>query len=179
MPCTWPAWSSPPVYRLCTKSRVCTRSRASAPKVRTGWLEPLGIGGHALLTHNSAGGGCFECLYTSPGDQEVLENRAAFAAPGQSFGRALSGCGSLHTPYGSVDAVQTAALATRLALAALLGTETGNPLCSWKGAADAFTAAGFRLAPRYEASEAELASHRYTYQSTGCRVCGSPETGNA
>jgi len=152
--------------------------RDGPPAVFT-WLEPLGIGGHALLTHNSAGGGCFECLYTAPGDQEVLDNRAAFAAPGQAFGRALSGCGSLHTPYGSVDAVQTAALATRLALAALLGTETGNPLCSWKGAADTFTAAGFRLSPRYEATEAELAHHRYTYQSTGCRICGSAETGKA
>lgn len=152
--------------------------RDGPPAVFT-WLEPLGIGGHALLTHKSAGGGCFECLYTAPGDQEVLENRAAFAAPGQSFGRALSGCGSLHTPYGSVDAVQTAVLATRLALAALLGTETGNPLCSWKGAADAFTAAGFRLSPRYEATEAELARHRYAYQSARCRVCGSPETGKA
>jgi molybdopterin/thiamine biosynthesis adenylyltransferase len=152
--------------------------RDGPPAVFT-WLEPLGIGGHALLTHNSTGGGCFECLYTSPGDQEVLDNRAAFAAPGQAFGRALSGCGSLHTPYGSVDAVQTAALATRLALAALLGTETGNPLCSWKGAADTFTAAGFRLSPRYEATEAELAHHRYTYQSTGCRICGSAETGKA
>src|SRR6266851_2655045 len=48
--------------------------RDGPPAVFT-WLEPLGIGGHALLTHNSAGGGCFECLYTSPGDQEVLENR--------------------------------------------------------------------------------------------------------
>lgn len=152
--------------------------RDGPPAVFT-WLEPLGIGGHALLTHNSAGGGCFECLFTSPGNQEVLENRAAFAAPGQSFGRALSGCGSLHTPYGSVDAVQTAVLATRLALAALLGTETGNPLCSWKGAADAFTAAGFHLSPRYVATEAELAHHRYTYQSTGCRICGSAETGKA
>jgi hypothetical protein len=152
--------------------------RDGPPAVFT-WLEPLGIGGHALLTHNSAGGGCFECLYTSSGDTEVLDNRAAFAAPGQSFGRALSGCGSLYTPYGSVDAVQTAVLATRLALAALLGTETRNPLCSWKGAADAFIAAGFCLSPRYEATETELARHRYAYQSVGCRICQSLETGNA
>src|SRR6266568_2038863 len=150
------------------------------PTVVFTWLEPLGIGGHALLTRNAPGGGCFECLYTSPvGNEKFLENRAAFAAPGQSFGRALSGCGSLYTPYGSVDAVQTAVLATRLALAALLGTETGNPLCSWKGAADAFIAAGFCLSPRYEATETELARHRYAYQSAGCRICQSLETGNA
>ena len=33
------------------------------------WLEPLGIGGHALLAGRRSGGGCFECLYTAPDDE--------------------------------------------------------------------------------------------------------------
>ena len=138
------------------------------------WLEPLGIGGHALLTGNGAGGGCFECLFTPPsnGESEELANRAAFAAPGQSFGRALSGCGSLHTPYGSIDAVRTANLAARLAIDALTGKEPGNPLRSWKGDAEAFEAEGFRLSTRYGASQDELDGQQYTYVSTSCRICG-------
>ena len=137
------------------------------------WLEPLGIGGHALLTGNQRGRGCFECLYTLPQDDDgPLYNRAAFAAPGQFFGRALSGCGSLHTPYGSVDALRTAALAARLAIDALLGRETYNPLLSWKGDATAYEAEGYRLSNRYSWTETELFRQRYSYSSAYCRVCG-------
>lgn len=137
------------------------------------WLEPLGIGGHALLTGSEAGG-CFECLYTpADGSDQTMENRAAFAAPGQHFGRALSGCGSMHTPYGSMDATRTAAQAARLVVNALTGQEMGNPLLSWKGDSAIFEDAGFQLAYRYQASEEELRRQRYAYRSTYCRVCGN------
>jgi molybdopterin-synthase adenylyltransferase len=136
------------------------------------WLEPLGIGGHALLTRNTKSSGCFECLYTPPDDTgEALANRAAFAAPGQSFGCALSGCGSLYTPYGSVDAVQTANLAARLAVDALTGAEAGNPLISWRGNAELFRTAGYHLSPRFDMSDGELSHHRYAYVSPQCKVC--------
>jgi molybdopterin/thiamine biosynthesis adenylyltransferase len=141
------------------------------------WLEPLGIGGHALLIAKWDAGGCFECLYTSADEVETLDNRAAFAGPGQSFGRALSGCGSLHTPYGSVDAVQTAAQAVRLAVDVLTGRETGNPLVSWKGDGSAFKAAGYRLSHRYAATSEELRGQRYEYRSLDCRICGSGHRG--
>jgi len=146
------------------------------PAVVFTWLEPLGIGGHALLTRNAPGGGCFECLYTSPvGNEKFLENRAAFAAPGQSFGRALSGCGSLYTPYGAMDAARTAAMAARLAVDALTGKEPGNPLFSWKGDATDFIAEGFRLSPRFRATEDDLRRHRYAYWNTRCRICHAQE----
>jgi len=141
------------------------------------WLEPLGIGGHALLVADRGEGGCFECLYTSADEAETLDNRAAFSGPGQSFGRAFSGCGSLHTPYGSVDAVQTAAQAVRLAVDALTGKETGNPLVSWKGDASAFKAADYHLSRRYTATADELCGQRYAYRSSDCRVCGSGHGG--
>jgi molybdopterin-synthase adenylyltransferase len=137
------------------------------------WTEPLGLGGHALLVNNSVAGGCFECLYTSPTDGYNLINRASFAGPGQSFGRALSGCGSLHTPYGSLDALQTAHLAARLAVDALTGKETGNPLCSWKGDATSFMEANFRVSERYEHTDSQLRHQRYSYQSVLCRICSS------
>jgi molybdopterin/thiamine biosynthesis adenylyltransferase len=143
----------------------------NGPAALFAWLEPLGIGGHALLVTDGSSAGCFECLYTSPDGEGTLNNRAAFAAPGQSFGRALSGCGSLHTPYGSIDSVCTATLGVRLAIAALTGKETGNPLVSWKGEASLFEAEGYRVSPRYGASENELHQQRYAYQSPYCPVC--------
>jgi molybdopterin-synthase adenylyltransferase len=138
------------------------------------WLEPLGIGGHALLANNATTGGCFECLYTSViNDTTFDENRAAFAAAGQAFGRALSGCGSLHTPYGSLDACQTATTAVRLAINVLTGRESGNPLVSWKGDSASFLKEGFLLSPRYDMNENELSENRYLHITSRCRVCGS------
>lgn len=159
-----------PTVELEINARV--HAMQKGPAMVFTWLEPLGIGGHALLAHNSFGGGCFECLYTSPEENGTfLANRAAFAAPGQSFGRALSGCGSLFTPYGNMDAQRTATMAARLIVDALRGEEPGNPLLSWKGDTANFRAAGFQLSNRFKATEQDLQRLRYAYQNTHCRVC--------
>ena len=143
------------------------------PPALFAWLEPLGIGGHVLLAGNTPDG-CFECLYTPlTDDGTYLENRAAFAAPGQMFGQALSGCGSLYTPYGSVDAVRTAALAVKLSIDVLTGKERGNPLLSWKGDATLFNEKGFCLSRRFNATEDELYRQRYMYKNPRCRACGN------
>lgn len=146
----------------------------SAPKALFTWVEPFGIGGHALLAGNPPGGGCYQCLYTIPAAVETgLVNRASFAVADSArpFGRAISGCGSLHTPYGSLDAVQTAGLATRLAVEALAGAEPGNPLRSWKGDPGAYLSAGFALSHRFAASDDQLHRLRYEYRSPECPVC--------
>jgi len=152
-------------------------SGAGAPGVLFMWVEPLGIGGHALLTHEPGGRGCFECLYTSPVDDidGDLDNRAAFAAPGQSFGRALSGCATLHTPFAASDAVDTAIVATRLALAYLTGTERQNTLRSWRGNAAVFLAEGFHLSARYGLTEEALTGQAYAFATPRCPVCGVSE----
>lgn len=143
------------------------------------WLEPLGIGGHALLVRQGAGG-CFRCLYTNPdADEKGLYNKAAFAEKNQAFGQALSGCGSLFTPFGSNDAATTASLTVRSALDGLLGRELRNPLLSWRGDASQFLEEGFRLSARYGVSEQELVDNRYAYQSTACTVCGGSGPGGS
>jgi molybdopterin/thiamine biosynthesis adenylyltransferase len=148
-------------------------SAASPPAVFT-WLEPLGLGGHALLTGNGKSSGCYECLYTPPeeGVGGALDNRASFAAPGQRFGRALNGCGSLHTPYGSADALRTAALTARLVVDALLSEEAGNPLRSWKGDGHDFGRAGFETSTRYAQTVEDLDARRYAYATPRCAACG-------
>jgi len=148
------------------------------PMILFTWLEPLGIGGHALLVADRNDNGCFECLYTSVDDVETLDNRASFAESGQTFGQALSGCGSMHTPYGSVDAVQTAVQAVRLAVDALIGREIGNPLVSWKGDASAFKEAGYHLSGRYITTTTDaLHDQRYAYWNPKCRVCNADQGG--
>lgn len=143
------------------------------------WLEPLGIGGHALLVRPGVRG-CFRCLYTNPEpDEEELCNRAAFAAKGQNFGRDMSGCGSLFTPFGSNDAATTASLAVRLALDGLLGREPKSPLLSWRGDASQFLEEGFRLSARYGVSEQELFDTRYSYQSEACPLCSGTGRGDS
>jgi molybdopterin/thiamine biosynthesis adenylyltransferase len=148
--------------------------RAGTPPVLFTWLEPYGIGGHALLSNNSESKGCLECLFTpvEGDDQARLHNRAAFAAPEQSFTKDLTGCGSLYTPYSASDAVQTAILAVRLAVETLLGEVEGNPLISWKGRSREFDHAGFTLSSRYDLHQEQLSKPCYEYYNPNCPVCG-------
>jgi len=135
------------------------------------WLEPYSIGGHTLLTRPGMPG-CVQCLHLPPSDSETpLHNRAAFAAYGQSFGKDDLGCGSVDTPYGAIDAQKTAEYAVRLALDGLTGREANNPLLSWKGPHDAFTAAGFRVSPRHLLTTDQLYERRYSYVDPQCPVC--------
>jgi hypothetical protein len=136
------------------------------------WVEPLGIGGHAIASGTDRARGCLECLYTDTEGDAFVANRASFAAPGQSFGRDTAGCGTLYTPYGSIDAQRTAILAATLAVDALTGKATQNPLRSWRGDSELFEAAGFRLSARFAATDAQLAGHQYEYVNPHCRVCG-------
>lgn len=150
----------------------------NGPATVFAWLEPLGIGGHALLVRPGRRG-CFECLYTAnePKPYE-LYNRASFAAGGQTFSKDLTGCGSIFTPYGSAEAAMTAAMAVKLAVDGMTGAEPGSPLRSWRGSAADFKNQGFKLSTRYNISEQDLIDRRYLYQSPNCDICSSYPTGN-
>ena len=143
----------------------------ATPPLLHAWLEPYGIGGHVLVSGNEETG-CLECLFTSSNGEGRLHNRAAFAQEGQEFGRRLAGCGSLHTPYGSADALRTAELATRLATDVLTGREEGNPLRSWKGDPEEFLAEGYQLSNRFSLTSGQLEKQKYAYVAGGCPVCG-------
>jgi molybdopterin-synthase adenylyltransferase len=147
------------------------RALAAAPPVLYTWLEPYGLGGHALLTQPALPG-CLRCVYAREAATSPLVNQLLFAKAGQHFSVALSGCGSLHTPYGAQDASQTATLAARLAIDALTGEEQGNPVYSWKGNKRAFKAAGFKVSARYALSEEALRKDARRYVNPECPVCG-------
>ncbi|MCD4689378.1 MAG: ThiF family adenylyltransferase [Desulfuromonadaceae bacterium] len=146
----------------------------SGPLTLFTWLEPYGIGGHALLTRPGKAG-CFQCLYASVGDPEKgLWNRASFAEAGQSFGKDELGCGNLYTPYGALDALRTAEMAARLALDGKRCHEIGSPVISWKGPSESFESAGFQASSRFGYTPAELNEQRFSYIFPNCLVCGAP-----
>jgi molybdopterin-synthase adenylyltransferase len=163
-----------PTSELALNEQV-RRLNAGPPIIFT-WVDPLGIGGHAVLTGVDGEPGCFECLYTPPQDdpKAPLHSRASFAAPGQSFRRSLTGCGSLYTPYGVVDAEQTALLAARMALHYLQGVDGRNRLHSWKGSTRAFLAERFQLSARHAQSVDTLEAQQTAYPSPRCPVCSPP-----
>lgn len=143
------------------------------PQIIFTWVEAYGIGGHAILTNNNGKRGCLKCLYTDPFDEYTsLYNRASFAAKGQNFTKRISGCGSVYMPYGSLDAMQTAILATRLAIDTLTGKEKDNPILSWKGNADVFKDEGFKLSAHYSIPIEKLLETKYLYKNISCETCG-------
>ena len=159
-----------PTAELALNERV---RRVGGPPILFTWLEPLGIGGHAVLTGHRGEPGCFACLYSQPdGSDEPLHNRAAFGAKGQVYGRSMAGCVNLYTPYGDLDATRTAELAARLAIDVLSEREQRNILRSWKGDATTFTEAGFELSGRYQFTEEQLRTQGACYLSARCPVCG-------
>ncbi|WP_198134464.1 E2/UBC family protein [Geotalea uraniireducens] len=144
-----------------------------SPPVIFTWLEPYGIGGHALLTRNGSKKGCLKCLY-QPEDGD-LRCRASFAEKGQSFAKNINGCRNVFTPFGSLDAMKTAELATRLAIATLNGDIKTNLIRSWRGDATEFLKNGKKLSSRYSASNDHFIEEA-NYHFEECPVCHEPET---
>lgn len=158
-----------PTSELALNEKV--RCGTDGPPIIFTWVDPYGIGGHAVLTGMDGAAGCFECLYTGADDKDALHNRASFAAPNQVFRRSLAGCDTLYTPYGSLDAAQTAQTAARLALDVLIGRVEKNHVRSWKGDPTAFTDQGFILSDRYSLSLDELEQRKTDFAHPSCPVC--------
>lgn len=142
-------------------------SNRTRPPMLFTWLEPLGIGGHALLSPRNEAG-CLECIHTDS-NGGFCENRMSFAASGQTFSRDTSGCGSRFTPFSNIDADTTALLAARLAIDFLSGSMTRANAVSWKGDPSQFLAAGFQLSDRYHSASTERVAG---FESAQCPTCG-------
>lgn len=106
----------------------------SCPPILASWIEPLSLGGHAVLSRNGVTG-CLECLYNHPLHGGQLHARSAFLEPNQNVQSALGGCEGAFTPYSMVDAMQTATVSTRLAIDGLTG-DCPDFYRFWRGSAD-------------------------------------------
>jgi hypothetical protein len=134
------------------------------------WVDPLGIGGHALATGISAGPGCFRCLFQRIEDIG-LTNRASFAKAGQSFQKSFAGCSGTFTPFASVDADRTAIEVARLAVNILSGKESQNSLLSWYGDPTHFHENGFELSERAQLFRQGECRRESGFASPECPHC--------
>lgn len=138
------------------------------------WVDPMGLGGHVLTTIPGSSG-CLRCLFTKPttGRGLFTHNRASFVAEGEKVEADLGGCGNRFTPFGTLDASQTAVIAARAAVDVLLGRATEATLRSWKGDAREFQAAGYATSDRYSMSQAELDLAAPRFVNARCPQCSS------
>jgi molybdopterin-synthase adenylyltransferase len=134
------------------------------------WVEPLGIGGHTLLTLNKEKVGCYQCLF-KPDEESPIHNRSAFAEPNQDFSKSITGCGSVFTPYNFLDSERSAMLTVEAGIKVLIGNMKGNPLLSWKGEDDLFEKYGYKTTVRYTFTAEKLNETKYSYKDKKCHIC--------
>lgn len=133
------------------------------------WIEPYGIGGHALCSKPSKKG-CYNCLYT-----RELINNASFCHQIQpkAFTKSISGCSGLFVPFGFMDATRTSLIASSLTLKVLSSEELDPEIISWKGDPTHFLKEGFNLSERYlDQNEVQLFTNRKEFINEECSVCG-------
>jgi hypothetical protein len=149
------------------------------PRVHS-WLEPLGVGGHALacglplrLTSRHVSAGCYECLFESEPSMGLV-NRSSFVDAGQSISRSLAGCAGTFSPFSAYDSRRTALEAAELAASVLTGSVEGSVLKSWRGDAQVFEDAGYRLSRRGRQVEhgARVTVKGTEFANSLCPVCG-------
>lgn len=137
------------------------------PPVVFSWLEPLGIGGHALIARAGTRG-CLQCLFSDR--LTPFFNRASLSADGQDFSMDAVGCGTFYAPFADLDARRTAELAVRTSLDVLENLQPAGIVLSWKGDSREFISRGFRVSARYsEAADTLLAG--VPVASPRCPVC--------
>ncbi|WP_300351562.1 ThiF family adenylyltransferase [Clostridium sp.] len=113
--------------------------KASIPTIYT-WVEAYGIGGHAIFINNQEKG-CYNCLIT-----DDLGCKVNFAAKSdRPFVKNFGGCLGTFTPYGSMDAMQTAIIASRVAYNYLIKDIKYNRVISWKGNNEIFVENGYKV----------------------------------
>lgn len=145
-------------------------AKSVSPPVLYSWLEPYGIGGHALVT-NIENNGCYQCLFTPTDSTNDFLNRASFVVAGQSFTRDLSGCANRFTPFSALDASNTASLAVRISIKILSGTINNNVLFSWRGEADVLIGEGFQVSDRYNNFDTTTINKGVKVHSPFCQIC--------
>jgi molybdopterin/thiamine biosynthesis adenylyltransferase len=130
------------------------------------WVEGHGVGGHAIYVHGS-GKGCLNCLYRDGDGNKSLESIQNFLKSEQNISVDIAGCGTHFLPYSFTDAIQTAILATRLALLAIENKLTESCRLSWKN--DLANPMGLKTNYRYQAFRDSLNIEPLYWEN--CDVC--------
>jgi len=129
------------------------------------WVEAFGLGGHAVLTNNGDKG-CYNCLIT-----DQLRCKVNFAGNSDKpFVKNFGGCLGTFTPYGSMDSMQTAIIATRLSQDCLVNQTKGNKVLSWKGNRELFEENSYAVDEAYENFN-NVTGLRDDIKFDGCEYC--------
>lgn len=129
------------------------------------WLEPLGLGGHVMVSLAGVKG-CLECLHSDFGGSRP-DMRVAFMKSGQSVSRNLTGCGGRFMPYSALHALETALLACK----AVLADKTGYRC--WVGDASTALAEGLEMTPWHARCRQQLPAESVDVFHQECPCCNS------
>lgn len=135
------------------------------------WVDPLDLGGHALLSL-PAQPGCFRCIFADDATLG-LYNAASFTEPGQDFTRTFSGCAGVFVPFSRMDAALIAVHATRLALKTLSSSESKPTLLSLPGAQEEFEKTEFKKSKRVDLVKPCGLLMEHGFKNPNCPVCSS------
>lgn len=113
------------------------------------WVEPYGVGGHAIAVLPGKRG-CLACAFIdNESDEPALHPNVSFIQTGQKILESIGGCGTEFIAFSSTDAVQTAVIATKLAIRVINGEVVESTVVSWKGKSDMASKKIISLTHRY------------------------------
>lgn len=161
------ATGSPDVERDLIRRRL---SIGATPPLISGWIEPLSLGGHVMISDHGRHG-CLECNYSDL--SSGCGSMVSFLFPGQHIQRSLMGCAGSFTPYSAADAMQTAAVMARTVQEKLLEADT--PFYRfWRGSTHLANAADIKTSHWYKrCSNVDSESASAAVKNSCCQVCGS------
>jgi len=130
-------------------------NNVSLPVINT-WVEGYGVGGHATLDIPRSKG-CLRCAYVDHSDlSRGLASNLNFLESNQDVTLNHAGCGDLFLPYSTLNAGQTALIASDLSIHFLNGSIPESCKVSWKGDDTEALKAGLRTTHRYQVFQKSL-----------------------
>lgn len=146
--------------------RLC--KQGALPPSLFAWVEPCGVGGHAVLVGDTLG--CFDCLVMDSDTGPVMS--CHYLEPGQTVARDLTGCGSF-IPFSALDADKTAIMACDMLLEAVYSPKPPKSLYrSWRGRNDEAEKIGLSFNPIFEATPPMSMRDISDFGSPACPTCG-------
>lgn len=151
----------------------CNMNGEHIPLLLTVWTEPLGLGGHAVLSDGRTNG-CLHCLFHRDNSAQ-LSSIFNFVEENQVVSRNLTGCGGAFTPFSALDAVKTAEMATRMAIDTLAHINAEykniNKYQWWRGKNKAAIKANIKTTSWYDDCEQDINNQISAVFREGCPVC--------
>lgn len=125
------------------------RKKEIKPSIIYTWTEPFGIGGHVIATSSSQPG-CLACSYIdNESDEPSLYPNINFIEKNQPILSSVGGCGTEFLAFSNLDSIQTATVASKLAIKYLTHEQLANVSVSWKGEASSAAPDKIKLTHRY------------------------------